>query len=252
MKKLLLLSFALLGGTSLAWSQGTPASTTRVDWQNGNPGQSAFFFRDAAGMLLSQGTTSNNDGMLVQLGYFSDATAANNFAGAWTPLTGFGGAPRTTIGDNVAQTGRGDGRIGFSTTFRFGTNQGQVFDPMAGNGSYVTEGAVTYSDTTPPNGKILSIRFYDTNTGTTGNFNTVSSDAWTWSSPTDAGTNAPLINLAFTTALSWESFDVYGIDHAIGDFKTVILVPEPSTYALIGLGAIGAWVALRRRSKASA
>jgi hypothetical protein len=243
MNKKILLSLAIFcAAVPLGFAQ---TEVTQVDWFN----NAATLFRDAGGTALTQGNASlNSDGALIQLGYFSAGTAANNFAGNWIPITGFGAAsPRTAIGDSPDLSGAGDGRIGFSTVFRNTSNLVQVFDPTLGDtGAYITQSSITITTAVPPSGQVLAIRFYNNNTGT-GSYNTVSSDNWTWISPTDAGSNV-LLNLVSANTngtLEFESFPAFG---AAGNFRTVIAIPEPSTYALLLVGLAGV-LFVRRRAK---
>lgn len=220
MKAFLIVCGAVLLGPGFAKAQSL--NTTSVDWFN----NSSTLFRDAAGNPLFQGAVNlNNDGALVQLGYFSNATPGDNFAGTWIPLTGFGAAPRTTIGDSPDLTGLGAGRIGFNTVFFFGSNLAEVFDPAFDIGAYQTQSSVSITTTssggTPPPGQVLAIRFFNTN-GTGGQYNTVSADSWLWAAPT-AQTSSVLLNVG-TASLRWED--------PANPFLTTI--PEPSTYALLG------------------
>jgi hypothetical protein len=237
MRKLTLLTLILAGSLGTAFSQ-TTLSTTEVDWFN----SAATLLLNGSGVALTQGTTANNDGDWVQLGYFSAGTAANNFSGTWTPLTAAGGLP-TTIGDSPDLSGLGNGRIGFSTTFHFGSNVVDVYDSLNDTGHYLTQSSQTIGASAPPSGQVLAIRFYDS-TSTSGHYNTVSADTWQWVTPTDAGSFV-VINLA-TSTLEWESVSVFGLTGT--EFKTVLPIPEPSTYALLGLGAVG-MIGLRRRLK---
>jgi predicted RecA/RadA family phage recombinase len=243
----LLLTVGCLTAAS-AFAQGTPLSTTTADWFN----NSSTLFRDGAGVALSQGVAAtNNDGMLVQIGYFSAANAANNFAGVWIPLTGAGASSNTTIGDSPGNTGLGAGRIGFTTTWHFGSSNVEVYDSSMDSGFYNTQSsiAITANPNTstgaPPQGQVLAIRFYDTNNGAAGShYNTVSSDTWTWQGPTENGGGANILLNVGTSVLEWESVAVFGLTGT--EFRTVILVPEPSSIALIGLG-VGLVPLLRRR-----
>lgn len=234
--------------------------TTTVNWGNfsNTPAtQSAILFRDAAGTPLSQATANtNSDGMLVQLGYYTGATAANSFTGTWVPITGAATVSRTSIGDAFNNNGGGGngsgaGVIDFQTFFGPGTGDPThpfVYDPNF-SGSYQTLSSISISNSAPPNGQIMSIRFYDTTTGSSGSYNAVSADGWTWQSPNTAGGGIVNISVATVFAaggLEWESFDNFSIAHAIGDFKTVIAIPEPSSFALLGL-ALAAIPLLRRR-----
>jgi hypothetical protein len=239
MKRISILSFlSMLVTATSAWSQ---ANTT------------------AAGTPLSQGVvTANTDGMLIQLGYYSAATAGNNFAGTWIPITGFGSALHTSIGDTSDLSGAGDGIGDFVASFGgafLSTTSVQVYPGVPPNpGTYVTQSSVPITTTQPPNNQIMSIRFYDTTTGTSGNYNAVSANDWLWAVPTTAGGGATVsfsLSDAFQGVTAALLFEASG---AGNDFRTVIPVPipEPSTFALLGLGALGVVVGNRRRSKAVA
>jgi PEP-CTERM motif-containing protein len=250
----------LLAGAALSLAQ----DTTTVNWSNfsANAGtQSSILFRDAGGTPLSQGVAANNtDGMLVQLGYYSTASAANSFTGTWTPITGFTSASlptqpaRTSIGDAFNNnggggSGSGAGVIDFTTFFVSGDNQPFVYDPSF-SGAYQTLSQISITNSAPPNGIILSIRFYDTTNGASGNFNAVSSDAWTWQSPNTPGGGQVNISIAslFVDGPGGSLADLEWQD-ATNPFKTTIsAIPEPSTVALIVAGAVG-FLALRRRTK---
>lgn len=221
------------------------SQTTSVDWFN----NASTLLRDGAGIALTQGTTANTDGALVQLGYFSAGTSASNFAGTWIPITGFGPTLHTSIGDSSDLSGSGAGVIAFNTFFTAGSSAVQVYDLSAGDtGQYFTQSSITITNTTPPNGQVLAIRFYDSASGN-GSYNTVSSDSWLWQSPNTPGGGIVSLNLGAST-LEFESVSAFGL--AGTEFRTVILIPEPSTYALIGVGALGLMIAYRRRAKSVA
>src|SRR3954471_9776284 len=187
LKRQLAALFIAVTGTAASWGQ----SSTTVDWSN----SAATLFRDAAGAPLAQGNaSSNSDGMAVQLGYFSSATTSNKFSGTWIPLTGIAGKPRTTIGDSFNLAGAGAGFIQFNTFFPAGTALVEVYD-AGDSGHYQTQSSVVISATTPPDNQILAVRFYDTTDGSSGHFNTVSSDTWRWASPIPSG-SVVTINLA--------------------------------------------------------
>lgn len=244
---------------SSAWSQ----DSTQVTWTNfsfDSTTQNAVLFRDAAGVALSAGpTTANNNGRLVQLGYYSMSSMANSFSGTWIPLTGAFSTPfQTTIGDSSdGVTGSGPGVADFVTRYDVNTSSGVVYP--GGTGTYITSSSQMITSSQPPAGQILSIRFYDTNDGLSGSYNAVSANNWQWQVPTTSGGGGAQVTLFVADAfadgpggaladLEWESFDVFGIPHATGDFRTVIAVPEPSTWVFGATGLIGL-VAFRRRSK---
>jgi PEP-CTERM motif len=244
MKRTSILCFlSLLVMTVSAWSQ----DNTTVNWTNfsfDSTTQNAILFRNAAGTPLSAGPTSgNNDGMLIQLGYYSTATAGNNFAGVWVPLTGFGMTFHTSIGDSGSGSGSGDGVGDFISLFNLNTTNVVVYPGSPA--SYTTQASQTITTSVPTNNQILSIRFYDTTTGTSGNYNAVSDNNWKWQTPTTNGGGA-VVNLFIA--------DEFGLGNLIfqdnlNPFKTTIsAIPEPSTYALMCMGALGMMV-LRRRVK---
>ena len=228
---------------ALALTSIAKADDVTVNWSN----TAGTTLRDSAGNPLSPGVaTLNTDGALVQLGYFSMASAANNFLGTWVPLTGFGLAPNTTVGDtsNLNPTAADrSGRISFNTFFTIGSNIVQVYDPILQAGAYVDQSSRTIDSTTPPNGQILAIRFFSTNDGTSGDYNTVSADSWQWVTPSlDNPSTVVTINLGTSAAsLEWEDM--------LNPFEASIpvVVPEPTSVALIACGAV-AILWLRRRS----
>lgn len=255
--KIATIAAILIGSFSSALGQ-----TTQVDWTNFSSissVQSAILFRDADGTPLSQGAaTANTDGMLVQLGYFTSGTASNNFAGTWTPLTGFvfsqlpSQPARTAIGDSPFLTGSGNGVITFNTTFTEGSDLVRVYtldpDGLATDpGTYLTRSSITITSATPPNGQILAIRFYNS-PGDTGLYNTVSADNWTWQSPTAAGALVSSINLAsnFTNSNGAPSLE---FEDAANPFLTTI--PEPSTYMLFATAAFGMLAMRKLKSRRS-
>jgi len=222
-------------------SKAARADSITVNWNN----DSSTLLRTAANVALTQGSaTTNNDGALIQLGYFSTGTTTNNFSGTWIPLTGATNVNPTTIGDSADLTGAGNGVFQFNTTFNTGTTNVQVYVSGFDDGAYQTQSSVSISSTVPPDGQVLAIRFFDPNTS---QYNTVSTDlsTWKWKSPDNV--SSININLATDLAsLEWESVEMFGLTGT--EFKTVLPIPEPSTYALLCVGAFG-MMALRRRIK---
>jgi hypothetical protein len=101
-------------------------------------------FYDASGSVLSQANASiNQDGAVVQLGYFSQSVADNLFAGEWIPLTW-----ATSIGDTKDLTGYGDGTFSFTVHFKEGSKYVQVFGEND-IGGYKTEAAHEITDGKP-------------------------------------------------------------------------------------------------------
>lgn len=241
------LSAVLLGAFHTASAQEA-VTVSFGNFSSDGPTQTSLLLRDEAGIALSQGMANvNTDGALIQLGYYSMATAGNNFLGDWIPITGFNSTlgTRTSIGDSADLAGSGNGRISFGATFSSGTNQVRVytFDPDGFNsdpGTYETQSQVTIMApqpgppavaAVPPSGQIMSIRFYNNSAGNA-LYNAASSNSWTWIPPSLNPTTNTFDFAAAQAAgsLVFENFD--------NPFRTVILVPEPSTYALLGVGAL--------------
>jgi hypothetical protein len=228
------LKSCLLGGLvaalSLSVGQTQLTPTTTVNWRNN--GETVF--RDSSGIPLSQGNSATNqDGMRIELGYYKSGTFENPFAGNWVPLT-----LTTSVGDSFNLTGTGNGRINFASFFQLNSDVVQIYVP-GDPGAYLTNSSVPTSSLTPPDGQILAIRFYDTQTGETGLYNAVSSTTWLWATPSDLGSEVD-INIG-ASALLWED--------AANPFLTTI--PEPSTVVLALCGGLlfVHWYSRRRRLK---
>jgi hypothetical protein len=225
MKKIMFVA-AMMVASLTAFGQ-----TTTVDW--GNWEESGFEVKNLAGGLLTAGGIGDGDGAVIQLGYYtggSTSSTGSNFAGTWVALTGEGGLnsaySTTSIGDNFGVSGP-LGQYGFST----------VFDQTGGSS---TGGGLSGLTTSIP----LSIRFYSgTTIASSTHYNTVSSDNWGWVTPSGPGSLMSLtINSSTLASLVWED--------STSAFKTSIplaAIPEPSTYAMLGMGLLGL-IAYRRRS----
>jgi hypothetical protein len=243
----------LVASLLLVISCGTIASSQTVTTVVASNGSSALL-RDFTGNPLSQGSpTLNHDGMLIQLGYYSSASISNNFGTGidWIPLTSAtpsNTSQRTTIGDSFNLTGAGDGRLSFTQIiFQTGTSTVDIFDP-SDSGHYTSTSLLPTTLVTPPASQVLSIRFFDTQTGTSGRYNAVSADNWLWKTPDSTGAQTVFINIDISSSvLEWQDPG--------NAFKTSIplaAIPEPTT---IGAGLLcaaslvcsAAW----RRRKAS-
>ena len=205
MKSYLLLLF--LGSQTLIYG-----ASTRV-----NISIQSDTLKDLNGTSLTAGSTSDGDGSILQLGYYSAATASTPFAGDWVAMTGPGTSFQTTIGD--------------SGNYPNGTFKLEVL---------FTQGS--YSFTEPAVGTPLAIRFYDSTslaastyfnavTDTTGGFN--------WAAPSSPTSTAGLSLGLLSAGIKWQG-------GSGSSFRTTILVPEPSCFLLgfLGLGSL----AVRRRS----
>ena len=76
----------------LLWAWGSCAllaqSTLQVVWENSEN----ELLLDNAGNVLGAGSALNGDGCVLQLGYYSNASAQDPFNGIFVPLTGEGAA----------------------------------------------------------------------------------------------------------------------------------------------------------------
>jgi len=174
--------------------------------------------QDASGTPLTSGDpNARGDGAIIQIGYFSTSTVI--FTGSWIPIAGnLSSNPSLiiTVGDFNDPGAIPDGFVG----------QTSIFDDGAG-----TDIGLPAADTQ------LAVRIYNTtseaNLGTA-QFNTVTKNTWLFKSLTD-----PQPTATFTldsTGTTWQD--------ATNPLKTT-LVPEPSSFALLGLGGIA--LLFRRR-----
>lgn len=225
---------ALLGLCLAAAFEVSRADTTTVGFDSG--GQTMF--NQAASALTGGGSTDGN-GAVLQLGYFTGSTAT--FTGTWVALSGEGTLNsaaiitgsnsnetynKTSIGD-LTGNGAGDGTFGISLDFG---------------------GTAASSFNLPSSGIQLALRFYN-GTSIAGStfFNTVTDSLWTWKTP--ATPPAPVNMTLDDTGLVWQSIFSFGQPSATA-FHTAIAIPEPSTLAslILGGGAL-VLVGVRRRRK---
>ena len=211
--------------------------TTTVSFDSGEQ-----MMLDQNNVPLTAGPVGDGNGAVLQLGYYSTATAANNFSGTWIPLSGegslntaiiFGSSPpemynQTSIGDLTVRFA-GPATFALQLSFRQG-------DPTSGNS--------LPSSTTIP----LALRFYNNTTiGTSTHYNVVSDDDWLWENP------APQVNTIDISlndvGLEWQSiFEGQAATTAFHTSIPLAAVPEPgSIAAAILAGATVLLGALRRR-----
>ena len=186
-----------------------------------NASTSAYFLTNnenttikaAGGSALTSGVgTVQGDGAIIQLGYFS--TSTNSFSGTWNSIAGIGSLnpsldPR--VGDFDTQSDIEDGFFSISVTF----------DDVTG-----IDVGLPAADTQ------LAIRFYDTTSEgslSSANYNTVTNNLWTFNALGDPAPTKRTLDITQTTGTTvWEDSG--------NPFETT-LVPEPSSLALLGLGA---------------
>lgn len=173
--------------------------------------------KDRNGTSLTAGTSADDDGTIMQLGYYTAATTSAPFAGDWVAMTGPGTPYPTTIGDSGNYP---DGTFKLQALF--------------------TQGS--YSFIEPAVGTPLALRFYDsTSLAASSYFNAVTDTTgiFNWVAPADPTSTARLSLVLSSVGIVWQ-------DGATSAYRTTIAVPEPSCL-LLGVLSLGA-LAVRRRS----
>ena len=136
------LTFVLLAGNIFT------ANRLQVQWSSGD-----VVLKDLSGEELDPGQVGiNQDGDLVQLGYFTDSSPENLFNGEWNVLTS-----NTRIGDSSTLSNQSAGQFQFSTLFEVGTNTVEVFPDWPGG--YVTSSEIVIEQGNPLFGKLIAVRF---------------------------------------------------------------------------------------------
>ncbi len=191
---------------------GAQADQTSVSFDSG----SQFLYTTASKTsLLTAGTLSvTGDGAVLQLGYYSTASVANPFSGAFIPLTGVTSANTaynyTSVGD-LNSNGAGAGQFALILSF--------------------VSGSTTSGNNLPAAGTPLAIRFYNNTTLTNSTaYNAVSDALWLWQTPASPGP---------TVGISLDQLGLQWLGGASTAFYTSqAVVPEPSTM-LFSLGFVG-------------
>ncbi|MEA3209356.1 MAG: hypothetical protein QOE70_2413 [Chthoniobacter sp.] len=226
----------------LAIAPRVTAAMITVNMDSGHSGSPAVFDQNVLLQnALSGGTNQDGNGCVLQLGYYSQATTANNFLGNWVPLTGEGSANNGGIvpGSSPAKT-------------YDKTSVGDVTVNGAANGTFASSGLTFVSgsatgrslpaSTTIP----LAIRLYNASTIASSTFyNVVSDDLWLWK---DINSDPPPlpINISLNDpGLEWLSI-ASGQAANTAFHTTMLTVPEPGISGLLLAGLVGI-VARRRR-----
>lgn len=145
-----------------------------IHWVSETLSGSPDLLKDRDGNLIDAGSTSNGDGSVVTLGYFDMATTANPFNGNWIPLT-----EGTRIGDSSSGYGYSNGTFSFTTVFTKNSDNVSVYPSQPA--TYQVNAQRVITDSTPPGGHPICIRFYDrTSTGPSARYNTVHGPDWKW------------------------------------------------------------------------
>lgn len=178
--------------------------------------------------LPSGAANTAGDGAVIQIGYYTSATAGNNFgSGNFVALTGPGtvfGFTNTTIGDTPANLSPGP----YNGFFITGINiQAGINDLLL-----------------PTPGTPLSIRIYNnTMIGSSTRYEALSNNLWAWQTPADAPLS-PTINMNLNSlGLVAKSGAVVAAPGTT--ITTSIATPEPTSAALLLVGLVS--LASRRR-----
>jgi len=220
------------------------ANTTVVNIDSGTNTPNTLVSNNGTTVLSAGNLLTNGDGTVIQLGYYSGATAGNNFSGTWVPLTGpFSGNSSyatTSVGD-FAANGPGNGQFGLTNL---------VFDPAGGsvNGNNLPSSALIP----------LAVRFYNGTTigagtdGAGGNstfFNAVSNDSWLWKTPGPSAPTPPTLNLSFENTGTKLQSGTWTSGGNLATSIAISAVPEPTRALLLGLGVLGLFFRRSRKER---
>lgn len=185
--------------------------------------------KDNTGAVLSAGSSANGDGMAVQIGYYSTATVGNNFSGTWIPLSGQNAVNSAYLSSSIGDEGTAGG---IAAGEYYSGNQLEFIDGDSQRGNFPSLNTIP-----------LSLRFY--NAALISNatlYNTVSDDLWLWKTPGAPFPLPPQVIMSLADAgLEWEG-------GGGSEFKTTLVIPEPTSALLLALGAAGLLGRRRRRA----
>lgn len=185
--------------------------------------------KDNTGAVLSAGSSANGDGMAVQIGYYSTATVGNNFSGTWIPLTGQNAVNSAYLSSSIGDEGTAGG---IAAGEYYSGDQLEFIEGDSQRGNFPSLNTIP-----------LSLRFY--NAALISNatlYNTVSDDLWLWKTPGAPFPLPPQVIMSLAdVGLEWQG----GVG---SEFKTTLVIPEPTSALLLALGAAGLLGRRRRRA----
>jgi hypothetical protein len=240
MKRSILL---VLASVLLAASPGHATNSVGLVWEYAGPNPMTIFGSNGTTPLAGNAAVNGGTGFVLQLGYYTNATVSNPFAGTWVPVFGPGNADSNSL---FSTAGMGEGP-GVSTT---GTDDSFIFNGTVIDSTPSTENGI------PAAGTIMSIRYYNATSvaaatyfGAISDVDTAASAAWLWISPSNP---APFQGMSFNFSNTGVEYEAPGGTVSgvvtMPETNIPVSVPEPAAFwSVAGALAIGATVRRRRK-----
>ena len=280
----------VLTGTVLGYGQGAPATVLNTTIDNGTPTDpgtvitntsapvGTFTYNRSAtinpplvsvsnssvGVMFQAPTTGMNPGEAVKLSW--SQTVGFRSSRYWQILTSTSGtagvfsAPTGGTGSSISQfvNGYSSGTAPISGTATVNVSSGGMMDFRTINGNWLAQGVTTTGTLTAP----LAAGFVDdisytlpTGQGYENNANFAFAIVGLWDPNLSATSGTTGLVSSFSGLISTDTTSGYNRSLAVGgsmrlDLMTVSAVPEPTTWAMLGVSAlIGGSLAWRRRSR---
>ena len=280
----------VLTGTVLGYGQGAPATVLNTTIDNGTPTDPGTVITNtsapvgtftynrsatinpplvsvsnsSAGVMFQAPTTGMNPGEAVKLSW--SQTVGFRSSRYWQILTSTSGtagvfsAPTGGTGSSISQfvNGYSSGTAPISGTATVNVTSGGMMDFRTINGNWLAQGVTTTGTLTAP----LAAGFVDdisytlpTGQGYENNANFAFAIVGLWDPNLSATSGTTGLVSSFSGLISTDTTSGYNRSLAVGgsmrlDLMTVSAVPEPTTWAMLGVSAlIGGSLAWRRRSR---
>ena len=280
----------VLTGTVLGYGQGAPATVLNTTIDNGTPTDPGTVITNtsapvgtftynrsatinpplltasnsSAGVMFQAPTTGMNPGEAVKLSW--SQTVGFRSSRYWQILTSTSGtagvfsAPSGGTGSSISQfvNGYSSGTAPISGTATVNVTSGGMMDFRTINGNWLAQGVTTTGTLTAP----LAAGFVDdisytlpTGQGYENNANFAFAIVGLWDPNLSATSGTTGLVSSFSGLISTDTTSGYNRSHGSGgsmrlDLMTVSAVPEPTTWAMLGVSAlIGGSLAWRRRSR---
>jgi hypothetical protein len=280
----------VLTGTVLGYGQGAPATVLNTTIDNGTPTDPGTVITNtsapvgtftynrsatinpplltasnsSAGVMFQAPTTGMNPGEAVKLSW--SQTVGFRSSRYWQILTSTSGtagvfsAPTGGTGSSISQfvNGYNSGTAPISGTATVNVSSGGMMDFRTINGNWLAQGVTTTGTLTAP----LAAGFVDdisytlpTGQGYENNANFAFAIVGLWDPNLSATSGTTGLVSSFSGLISTDTTSGYNRSLGSGgsmrlDLMTVSAVPEPTTWAMLGVSAlIGGSLAWRRRSR---